>query len=104
MSWKYAAKRKQSSIVIRLGMFSIMTWLTRTVSKTKTFAIKDIAIFDMSHEHLTLEDIFLKLTDGETAFRKEQITTLAQEEEYIPLFSSEENKTSDNEEKEETQE
>lgn len=68
------------------------------------FASKDIAIFDMSHEHLTLEDIFLKLTDGETAFRKEQITKIAEEDEYIPLFSSEENKTSDNEEKEETQE
>ena len=77
------------------------------------FAGRSIAIIDMSHEHLTLEDIFLKLTEGDPDVENEVAAEAPEEDGYTPLFSSDEdetdeeavkNETDDTEAKEETQE
>lgn len=65
------------------------------------FAGKNIAIVDMSHEHLTLEDIFLKLTDGETDVNGKNAEKVSENDDYTPLFASDEDK---DEEKEDEQE
>ena len=48
------------------------------------FADKRIAITDMSHERLTLEDIFLKLTEETAVYDKSADT------DYTPMFGNEE--------------
>lgn len=80
------------------------------------FAGRSIAIVDMSHERLTLEDIFLKLTDGRTDVENEIAEEVAEGNGYTPLFSSDEDElddeavedtedeTDDNDNKEESQE
>ena len=49
------------------------------------FADKRIAITDMSHEHLTLEDIFLRLTEEGAVDDRSADTT-----DYTPMFGNEE--------------
>lgn len=54
------------------------------------FADKRIAITDMSHERLTLEDIFLKLTESTVTDQEESEEENEEEfkeEEYVPQFS-----------------
>ena len=52
------------------------------------FADKKIAIVDMSHERMTLEDIFLKLTEADA--RSEEKLDEAEGDEYTPLFTEDE--------------
>ena len=60
------------------------------------FAGKNIAITDMSHERLTLEDIFLKLTETPTAENEEESA-----EDYTPQFAAVDGEESNQEEESE---
>ena len=70
------------------------------------FAGKNIAIIDMSHERLTLEDIFLRLTEAPAEVVEEEEvvedeTVSDNDSDYTPLFSQEENEDNEKEEEEE---
>ena len=75
------------------------------------FAKQNTAIVDMSHDRLTLEDIFLRLTENDISATDESLENEIGEnpeksfveEDYTPLFSSN-NDTNEVEEKEESEE
>ena len=60
------------------------------------FAGKNIAITDMSHERLTLEDIFLKLTETPAEATEEEAA-----EDYAPQFADSDDEENDKEEESE---
>jgi ABC-2 type transport system ATP-binding protein len=57
------------------------------------FANKNIAIYNMNHEKLTLEDIFLKLTDEAPADYVSEALDIEEKEDYTPLFKADENES-----------
>lgn len=60
-----------------------------------TFAEKAIPIVDMKHEHITLEDIFLMLTESEVLNEEQHVEPSKKGDCYTKLFETEENLTKD---------